>query len=415
VTIINGKQVSPASSTATGVVTTGVQTFAGRKTLERPSEIATGVICFENIPINTPVHQFMNGATRNIRVANNTLYPAHGVSTEAGTAGAACIFMRKGSINIPGLTYGNDYYLGAAGSITNTPDYSLGKIVQKLGTCTFNNWLDLNTFESPPKYRNATATALQGINSTTGNETLLPFPSAPLSGQAYNFSYLGNNEWGWSLSYTPPPLTTFFAGWVDYPWSRVAEVIDVGAFHAAVSIGSVATVSSRTFEATPGGGADTDISGVWSGTNWNFVANNATYNPDGRGNNIARTESTPWPNGNDPSLGTLAGVSALCSVSMRRNFVLTISGLTIGKKYYIIILYWGYPGTTTLTSMVPYVGTTKSGSAEIFAFDGGGMSLATGVRRYGFVATATSQKISKFGPDVSGSYIVGALCTDQGV
>jgi len=245
-------------------------------------------------------------------------------------------------------------------------------------------------------------------------------PANPLAevGKSYSLAPLPDGSYGWAEAYSPPPVTTFVEGWVSYPWSKVEAVLNQGAQHAAASVGDdTPTVGAVTFEATGGGGADTSIPlGTWTGTNWVLRRNNATFNPNAYGNNTGRTEVTTWPDGNDPSLGSIAGAVDLCNVAMRRGWVFEVSGLTVGNQYYFIPIFWGYPGTTTFTAIQPYddTNTLIPNTITTFAFDGAGMSLNEGIKRFGFVATDTTMKFSRFSPDNSGSYVVGFAVTDQG-
>lgn len=261
---------------------------------------------------------------------------------------------------------------------------------------------------------------LLGFDPTEKTKTMLKMPALPEIGKSYSLVPLPGGKWGWGEAYSPPPIDTFVEGWIAYPWSQLIPILSLGTPHVAVSFGQPTgfTVGPVTFERSNNNGADITVPGAgWSGTNWAISRNNATFNPTIGGSNNGRTEVTPWPDGPDPSLGDTAGVDTLCQVTMRRNALYEFSNLTVGNRYYLLFMYWGYPATTSLTKLQAYDGTTTAspkGIAELFAMDGPGLALSQGIRRFGFIATDTTMTVSKICPDNNGSYSAGMACLDMG-
>jgi len=255
---------------------------------------------------------------------------------------------------------------------------------------------------------------IHGFDSTTGKNTIIKLPDAPVLGKSYSLSPLPDGTWCWSENTAYLPLDTFVEGWSVYPWDMFYDMINIGTVHANLSMGSACQINGINFESY-GISADKTLPAAgFQGTNIRLDKVTTTLNPLGIGSNNARTEITPWPGGSDPTLGADNDIMDLCQGSMKKNLLTTIENLIIGKKYYIIQCYWGYFSTKTFTKLSVYDSNNISiGHTHTFALDGPAVGLTSGLKRYGFTATESIIKILKLCPNRPGSYCNGIICMEM--
>lgn len=211
----------------------------------------------------------------------------------------------------------------------------------------------------------------------------------------------------------PPPIDTFVAGWAFFRADQIEAVVASGSLHAAVSIGpQTPTINGVAFEQAAADTADINVPtpAGWSGTNWQVRRASDAPSPPTIGNNNARLETSAYGDLPDPSFGDIAGVADLCNASLRRNSYWTVGNLTVGRRYYISLLFLGYPDGLTRATILE----SDDGDRVAFGVDGADSILSRGIRRFGFVAASTSYSILKYGPDNNGSYVAGMVCTDEG-
>lgn len=109
---------------------------------------AVTVTASENISAGALINFWLNGATLNMRNADNTSTgkAADGFVTSAVTNGSSgTAFVAGLNTALSGLTIGATYYLGTVGTITTTPPAAAsGSIVQAVGKATAANTLVFN-------------------------------------------------------------------------------------------------------------------------------------------------------------------------------------------------------------------------------------------------------------------------------
>ena len=197
-------------------------------------------------------------------------------------------------------------------------------------------------------------------------------------------------------------------------------MITTGTAHAAVSFGAnTPTINGVAFEQSAANTGDVNIpaGAEWSGTNWQLQRGSEAAAPlsvPGFGNNTGRLEVTAFADLPDPSFGQIAGVQDLCEQSIRRNHLLTFSGLPVGNRAYILMFFGTYPNSATRATLLETEHDGALGDSVSFGVDGVDSILSKGIRRYGFTITDTTVRVLKSSPDASGSYCNGAMLIDMG-
>lgn len=224
----------------------------------------------------------------------------------------------------------------------------------------------------------------------------------------------GEDGWiGYAALQASPPPDIFIPGWAFFGFDQIETLLGLGSVHAACSFGrELPIIAGVSFQRSSTNSADVNVpANGWAGSNWRVQPATAANPQPSIGNNNARLETTVFNDLPDPSFGAIAGVDLLCRSSFRRNTLVTISNLVVGRRYYYFPIFGTYPNPLTRATIIE---PSDGGDRVVFGVDGVGAILERGIRRYGFEAQTNSISFLKSSPDTNGSYQSGFFVMDMG-